>query len=180
MDLELGAKIRSLRQKQNLSIEQVAERSGLSKGLISQIERDMTGPTVASLWKIAKALNVNINYFFDEENEFEPLVRKDERKIIQVKGKRKYELLCPDLKRAIEMLWIEIEPGESSSRDLISHDGEECGVVIRGKLQVVCGEKTYHLNEGDSIYLDSTTPHRYFNISNEPCTSVWAMVPPSF
>ncbi len=179
--MELGDKIRSLRLKQKISIEQLAAMTGLSKGLISQIERDLTGPSVASLWKISKALNVTMNYFFDEYDDFNQVVRKNERKKIMMKDKsRTYELLCPNLKNKIEMLWIEIKPGDSNSEDRISHEGEECGVVLKGSLRVLSGDKIYDLEEGDSIYLDSTIPHRYMNTGDVPSISVWAMVPPSF
>ncbi len=179
--MELGDKIRSLRLKQKISIEQLSSLTGLSKGLISQIERDITGPSVASLWKISKALNVTMNYFFDEYDDFNQVVKKDERKKIMMKnGDRTYELLCPNLKNQIEMLWIEIEPNDSNSDELISHEGEECGVVLKGALRVLSGDKIYDLEQGDSIYLDSTIPHRYINMGNIKSVSVWAMVPPSF
>lgn len=179
--MELGDKIRSLRQKQKTSIEQLSVKTGLSKGLISQIERDITGPSVASLWKISKALNVTMNYFFDEYADFNQVVHKDERKkILMRKGGRVYELLSPDLKKQIEMLWIEIQPHEQKEDELISHDGEECGVVLKGTLRVISGEKIYDLVEGDSIYLDSTIPHKYLNMGDEASISVWSMVPPSF
>ncbi|HKM01192.1 MAG TPA: XRE family transcriptional regulator, partial [Sedimentibacter sp.] len=138
--MEVGEKIRSLRHKQKISIEQLSAMSGLSKGLISQIERDITGPSVASLWKISKALNVTMNYFFDEYDDFNQIVRKDERKkLIMRKSTRVYELLSPDLKKQIEMLMIEIKPNENISAELISHDGEECGVVIKGTLRIISG-----------------------------------------
>ena len=159
--MEVGEKIRSLRHKQKISIEQLSAMSGLSKGLISQIERDITGPSVASLWKISKALNVTMNYFFDEYDDLNQIVRKDERKkLIMRKSSRVYELLSPDLKKQIEMLMIEIKPNENISAELISHDGEECGVVIKGTLRIISGDNIYDLQEGDSIYLDSTIPHQ--------------------
>lgn len=179
--MELGEKIRSLRLKQKISIEQLSGMTGLSKGLISQIERDITGPSVASLWKVSKALNVTMNYFFDEYDDFNQVVRKEERKKLMMgRADRIYELLSPDLKKQIEMLWIEIEPNECNTDELISHDGEECGVVVKGSLRVLSGEKVYDLNEGDSIYLDSTIPHKYLNMGEVESVSVWAMVPPSF
>lgn len=179
--MELGSKIRKLRQKQNVSIEQLADLTGLSTGLISQIERDITGPSVASLWKISKALSVSMNYFFDELEEENPIVRKKERKKIQLQNSNiTYELLCPNLKKQIEMLMIEIEPGECSTEDLISHEGEECGIVLKGTLKVKWGDKEYDLEEGDSIYLDSTIPHRYVNNGKEKSISIWSMTPPSF
>ena len=179
--MEVGEKIRSLRHKQKISIEQLSAMSGLSKGLISQIERDITGPSVASLWKISKALNVTMNYFFDEYDDLNQIVRKDERKkLIMRKSSRVYELLSPDLKKQIEMLMVEIKPNENISAELISHDGEECGVVIKGTLRIISGDNIYDLQEGDSIYLDSTIPHQYLNMGEELSVSVWAMVPPSF
>lgn len=180
--MELGGKIRELRQAENISIEQLSEKTGLSTGLISQIERGITGPSVASMWKIAKALNVSMHYFFDEIQEENPIVRKDQRKKIMLPNSNiTYELLSPDLKnRKMECLLIEIQPGECSTEDLISHEGEECGYVIKGTLKVKWGNKEYLLNEGDSIYFDSTVPHRYVNPGEDVCVSIWSMIPPSF
>ena len=180
--MELGSKIRELRQAQNISIEQLSEKTGLSTGLISQIERNITGPSVASMWKIAKALSVSMNYFFDEIEEDNPIVRRDQRKKIMLPNSNiTYELLSPDLRdKKIECLLIEIEPGECSTEDQISHEGEECGYVIQGTLKVKWGNKEYVLGEGDSIYFDSTVPHRYVNAGNVKCISIWSMVPPSF
>ena len=92
--MQLGSKIRSLRKEQKISIEQLAQMSELSIGLISQMERDLTVPSVWSLWKVAKALQVHINYFFDEYENDNPVVRKDERKkIILPNSNVTYELL---------------------------------------------------------------------------------------
>lgn len=179
--MELGNKIRELRMSQNITIEQLAEKTGLSTGLISQIERDKTGPSVASLWKIAKALNTSMNYFFEEYEKHDPVVKKKERKkIILPNSNITYELLCPDLTRKIEFLLVKIKPGECNYDDQISHEGEECGLVLKGRLKVKWGSKEYILEEGDSIYFDSTVPHRYVNIGDKTAISVWAMVPPSF
>lgn len=179
--MEFGAKIRKLRQEQSISIEQLAERTKLSTGLISQVERNITGPSVTTLWKIAKALNASINYFFDEYEEMDPVVRKDMRKkIILPNSKVTYELLSPNLKGKIEHLLVEIEPGQYNTKELISHEGEECGYIIKGILKVKLGDKEYILQEGDSIYFDSNIPHRYVNAGNEKVVSIWAMTPPSF
>lgn len=91
-----------------------------------------------------------------------------------------YELLSPDLNRKIEFLYITIKPGDYSSKDLVTHEGEECGIVIKGRLMVKMKDKEYILEEGDSIYFDSTIPHKYINIGDEECISIWAMTPPSF
>ena len=77
-------------------------------------------------------------------------------------------------------MYITIKEGEESSGDLVVHEGEECGLVIKGRLLVKTAENEYILEEGDSIYFNSTIPHRYINIGNDTCESVWAMTPPSF
>ncbi len=179
--MELGGKIRELRKQKKMSIDQLSKVTELSTGLISQLERNMISPNVAALWKISAALEVNMNYFFDEPEEQDPIVRKGERKKIQLpNSKITYELLCPNLKKAMEVLYITIEPGECSTEDKIAHEGEECGIVLKGSLKVKWGNKEYLLNEGDSIYLDSTTPHRYVNNGDEVSVSIWTMTPPSY
>lgn len=103
--MQLGKKIRSLRKELGKSLEDLAKESGLSIGLLSQIERDITGPSVESLWKIAKALNVSMNYFFDNYEENNPVVRKNERKQLKLPNSNvTYELLSPNLNRKIEFL----------------------------------------------------------------------------
>ena len=184
MEIDIGTKIRNLRKKNNITISQLSDATKLSTGLISQIERNMVSSSVESLWRISKALNVSIGYFFDEEPEIkspEPIVRKDKRKIIKTSdSKAVYELLCPDLTKKIEFLNITLQPMDSNAKDLISHEGEEAGIIIKGKMLIKYGDKEYILNEGDSIYLDSTIPHRYINIGKDVCVSIWAMTPPSF
>lgn len=179
--MELGYKIRKLRQAKGMSIEKLSELTGLSTGLISQIERDITGPSVASLWEIAKSLEVPINYFFDEYEKKDPIVRKDSRKKLNIPNSNiTYELLCPDLTKKMESLMVEIQPGQCSNDELIGHEGEECGYIIQGTLKVKWGNKEYILNEGDSIYFDSTVPHRFVNLGEDVSISIWTMTPASF
>ena len=77
------------------------------------------------------------------------------------------------------MLLIELEP-KQEDRQVITHTGEECGFVLRGKMVVVLGDEEYELAEGDSIYFDSSIPHRFINRGEEKCVSIWAMTPPTF
>ncbi|TZE83025.1 cupin domain-containing protein [Calorimonas adulescens] len=178
--MELGTKLRSLRKDKHMSIEQLAEKAGLSIGLISQIERNLNSPTVSTLYKIAQALDTHIGYFFDDDKQG-AVVRKDERRVIKLpKSNRTYEMLSPDMKRKMEFLLVRIQPGECDNTEQLSHQGEECGLVLSGRMMVKWGDMEYILEEGDSIYFDSSVPHRYFNIGDTECISVWAMTPPSF
>jgi len=181
--LKLGNKIRNLRKKKKMTIEKLANKAGLSAGMISQIERDKIGISVSSLWKISNALEVFIGYFFDEEKpENNPIVRRDNRKKIELDNSNAiYELLIPNLLGKIEFLQLKIEPGDSSNdKEQITHEGEECGIVIQGQLLVKLGNKEYILNEGDSIRVNSTIPHRYINNGDITSISLWAITPPKF
>jgi transcriptional regulator with XRE-family HTH domain len=183
MEINIGKKIKELRKEKGMSIAELANKSELSAGLISQIERNLVTPSIVSLWKIAKSLEVSVGYFFDEDvKDFpNPVVKKNNRKRIIISNDNAiYELLSPDLNRKIEFLYITLKPGDYSSEDFVTHEGEECGIVIKGKLMVKMKNREYILEEGDSIYFDSSIPHRYINIGDDVCESVWAMTPPSF
>ena len=183
MNINIGEKIKELRKNKGMIISDLAEQSELSSGIISQIERDMVSPSIVTLWKIAQSLGVSVGYFFDEEpkNSISPVITKNNRKTISASSNNAiYELLSQDLNRKIEFLYITIKAGDYSTKDFVTHEGEECGIVIKGRLMVKTNNEEYILEEGDSIYFDSMTPHRYINIGEEVCESVWAMTPPSF
>lgn len=183
IDIDIGIKIKELRKDKKMNISDLANDAELSPGLISQIERNIVTPSIVSLWKIAQSLGVSVGYFFEEEtkNNISPVVKKNSRKrIIASNNNAIYELLSADLNRKIEFLYITIKVGDYSSKDFVTHEGEECGLVLKGKLMVKMENEEYILEEGDSIYFDSTIPHRYINIGDEVCESVWAMTPPSF
>src|SRR6056297_2067352 len=182
MDVNIGNRVRVLRKSKNMSIAELSEMSGVSTGLISQIERELVVPSVVNLWKLAQTLDKNIGYFFDEglkENDI--IVRKDERKKLTInKSKGIYELLTPNLNNKIEFLMITIKSGDESNVDMLKHEGEECGLILKGTLTVKINDDEYIMNEGDSIYFSSEMPHRYLNKHEGDCVSVWAMTPPSF
>ena len=183
LDIDIGKKIKKLRKEQDMSIADLAEKSGISCGLISQIERNMGNPSISSLWSIAQSLGVPISYFFQENNAVQanPVVKKSNRKKILISNSNAiYELLSSDLNRKIEFLYITIKPEDCSTENLTAHEGEECGIVIEGKLMVETAEGNHILEEGDSIYFESTIPHRYVNIGDKVCISIWAITPASF
>lgn len=183
MDIDVGSKIKTIRKKKNMSIASLASQSGISAGMISQIENRKVVPSITVMWKIAKTLGVNIGYFFDETIDQlpNPVVRKDERKKILIgKSKCLYEMLTPDLNRKIEYLLITLEAKSEKTRDFVNHEGEECGYVIQGVLKVHLQDTVYDLYEGDSISFNSNIPHYFENAGEGKCISIWAMTPPSF
>ena len=90
-----------------------------------------------------------------------------------------YDLLSPDLQRKIEFIFIHY-PGGSKQEEMYSHEGEECGIILQGRLKGYIGDQTIILEEGDSIYLESTIPHRWENPEQTDTKAIWAITPPSF
>lgn len=180
---DIGARLRALRKKQGLSIATLAERSGVSTGLISQIEREMVVPTVVSIYRISQALGTEIGYFFPAPSPRPyDLLHEGQRKlIITGDGTSRYELLNPDLPdRILDMVKVTLKGGQSFDHDCISHAGAECGYVLSGVLTVLLNEQAVELFPGDSLSYDSTLPHKYINNGPEDCVSIWAMTPKFF
>lgn len=170
-----GQKIKKLRSEQNLSLKELSDKSGVSVSMISQIERRNTDPTLTTLYKLCKGLDVSISTLLGADEQALQLVRKIDRKSINFpQSNSKYELLTPINEGTIEMLMIHLEPGQVDQQ-LVEHSGEECGYVVKGEMTIVLGDAEYILYEGDSIRFKSTTPHRFFNHSKETAISVWAM-----
>ena len=181
--MTLGQKIQELRQKHNYTLRQLSKKSGCSLGFLSQVERDMVSPTIASLKKIADALDVNLIHFFDEPvNSQKIIVRKNERnKLVNPKSKVTYELLRPQFSEtSIQALIMKLEPGAFSGNDYHTHEGDEFALVISGQLEIHVGDDIYVLEPGDSALYKSTIPHKWKNPLDEPAEVIWVNTPPSF
>lgn len=180
MQLEIGNRLRTLRKQKGLSILQLSKLSEVSTGMISQIERDLVVPTVVSIWRIAKALDTNINYFFDgNEAEEEFIIRRGEhREILTNRGNSSYKVLTPSRNEGmLEVILITLKGGQEYDQQCVHHDGEECGYVLSGVLTVQLNGAQWELYPGDSIYFKSSLPHRYMNFGEEDCVSIWSMTP---
>ncbi|MBN6186548.1 helix-turn-helix transcriptional regulator [Aneurinibacillus sp. BA2021] len=171
-----GERVREFRRQQNYTLKQLADKTGVSAGLLSQIERGLVDPTVGTFWKICTALHAPITNFFPESEKMYHVMRRENRESVELTESHiRYHFLHRMKQGKIEMLLVEIQPGELSERELVSHPGEEIGFVYQGELQVLFGEEVVHLREGDSIYFASTVPHRYMNPGTVPSFSIWAM-----
>jgi len=170
-DLNLGQKIKTLRQRKGLSLPQMAEKTNLSKPLLSQIESEVVAPPVATLLKISKALNVNIGYFFqvEESGKKAVVVRKNERKQIfrrihedSSKVGYYYESLAyPKADKHMEPFQVQFEVKKKEDLLFFNHKGEEFVFVLEGQLEFNYEEETYLLEPGDSLYFDSSLPHAF-------------------
>jgi len=177
----LSKKIRAKRTEKNMSLKELAEKTGLTASFLSQVERGFAEPSITSLRQIAKALDVPIFYFLIDEQRPNPVVRKNERKILKLpKSHLSYELLSPDLNRKMEIMIGRLDVGASSVDGFSTHPGEECIYVIQGSMKVVVGEEEYVLEEGDSIYYFAEMPHRLENCGDVELVFLSAITPPRF
>ncbi len=181
----LGVSIRHARQRRRLTIQQVAETSGLSISFISQVERDLVSPSVNSLQKISRALGMQIGGFFedkDHKGKASRVVRAHERPRLIYPGRTEEEyLLTPVRSKKLQILYYRLRPGATSGETPYSHDSEEeCGIVLRGSLEVTVAGENHTLNAGDTITFESTLPHAWRNKSQEECEALWVVTPPGY
>lgn len=168
-EMHVGEKIKKLREERGLSLPELAEKSGFSSALLSQIENHMISPPLGTLIKIGQALEVPIGHFFEDKSEAPfVIVRADERKHISrvaskegVKFGYRYESLAQDKKnRYMEPFLVTLEPATKKDRNSYSHEGEEFIFVLDGEMEVTLEDHTDILKPGDCIYFDSKLRHR--------------------
>ena len=167
----IGAKIGSIRESRNLTIEDVSERAGVSVEQIERIEGDVEIPSLAPLFKIARVLGVRLGTFLDDHDQLGPVVSraidtKDRNAIrftnnstVNRKHMEYYSLSQDKAGRHMEPFLIDIEASEHTDFKLSSHEGEEFIYVLEGTVEIIYGKETYILEAGDSIYYDSIVAH---------------------
>lgn len=160
----LGAGIRAERLRQDLTLAQLAARTGLSASALSQIERGVTDPSIGSLRRIASALQVPFFQFLLERESPDPVVRKAARRTISFPNRSlQYQLLTPNLRGPFEILAMDLAPGAASGDEPLGHDSEECMLILHGEVDVEVAGVTYALGAGDSISIQRNAPHRVVN-----------------
>ena len=181
----LGGVVRRARQKQQLTLQQVADRSNLSVSYLSQIERNLMTPTVGALKRIAAALDLPAGdlTFAKAASASQSMVavlRRGERKRVGFpQSSIGYELLTPDLRRRVSALWLTAEPGADSGPAL-THEGEDIVVVLNGQLSIEVAGTWHDLKAGDSIYFNSALSHRWCNRRKQAAQAIWVSSPPYF
>ena len=208
----IGDRLRAIRLQNGLTLADLSTKAGVSKSMLSRIERNDSAPTTTTLHKIASALGVALADLFDDRGGGDPdalrdrdappvvardrsldpgatrngngapavaVVRERQRKRLIMPWGADYEMLCPDMQHAIEFIQIDYPVG-GGSRELYSHDGEECGVVLEGRFRGFVGDQELILEAGDSVYYSSSIPHRWENAGDVEAKAIWAVTPPSF
>jgi transcriptional regulator with XRE-family HTH domain len=185
-DLWLGQQIRALRRAQKLSLAQLAERSDLSIGNLSQIERGVRSPSVRSLQRLSECLKVPIADLFQTRGlppaaELGTILRRKARPTLNLsKNGCHKELLTPMMPGMLQLLLVTLDPGGSSGSEHYSHKGEEAGVVIAGAMKLWIEDQAYILKEGDSFRFKSTRRHRFESASKQITRVIWAITPPIY
>lgn len=174
-DLRIGRQIRSLRLERELSLAELAEKTGISVGALSQIERGMTSLRVKVIWPLAAALDVEPSVLLSEPEE--PVndlyvVRHDHRRPIPVRSEGiAKELLSPP-GAALTGMIVTVEPNGGTAESY-AHKGHEFGLVLSGECELVIDSAKYRMREGDSFAFRSPLPHSFRNPGDKPCAIVW-------
>jgi transcriptional regulator with XRE-family HTH domain len=183
----IGAKLRQWRQENGMTLSDVARAVELSVGYISQIERGLANPSLETLKRLTDVLGQTVGALFSNESAAPAgslaysVSKRGQRKRIQYPGSGiSNELLSPDLRHQMEVIWVEAPAGATSGGHPHSHAGEECGIVLNGEMIFWVGEDEVRLEPGDAIYLDSSVPHRWTAGPAGLLRAVWLITPPTF
>jgi len=178
--MKIGERIRNLRQLSNLTQEELAERANLTKGFISQIERDLTSISLDSLVQILDALDEDISEFFRGTVEEKIVYRQEDRVAIEKEGVERFDLMVPgSTNRRLEPILITLRQGQATPKER-PHEGEEFGYVLQGKVNLRFGKEIVQLKKGECFYFWAEKEHWLQNASSEETTILWISSPPSF
>ncbi len=174
-----GQRFRRLRTRRGLSLAQVARATGVSIGFLSALERGQMRSSIATLRRIARFYRTNILSLFETAGDNPRLVRPHQRKILETTPDVRMELLAWG-NTVMEPHLFRIKPGGGSGESY-SHEGEEFLHVLRGQFDIsLDGKEHYHLKPGDSLYFESSTPHRWKNPGRKETWLLWINTPPTF
>ena len=177
--MDIGAKLKELRILKGLTQEELADRAELSKGFISQLERDLTSPSIATLMDILQCLGTSIGEFFNETPEEQIVFGKTdyfEKHDLELKNEIKW--IIPNAqKNMMEPILLTLEPGGETYPDN-PHEGEEFGYVLQGNISIHIGSKTHKAKKGESFYFVSDKKH--YLSSKAGAVLIWVSSPPSF
>jgi len=170
-----------LRRKRGLTSRELATGVQVTSSLISQIEHNKTSPSLDSLRRIAKVLGVPLIYLLLEDDLEPQVVRKRERHIVRLEDSQlRVSFLSPFPPQDLELVLLELPPGKVAWAKSRSHEGQECRLVFKGTIRAYYGEKTYLLEEGDSILWNGTVPHLIENVGDSDAQLLIALTPPGY
>lgn len=176
----IGKKIYDRRKELNLSLRTLGKMTNLSASFLSQVENDLTSPSISSLQAIATALRIPMFTFLDDDNQTEVVVRRDARKKLSFPHSHiVYELLTSDLSRQMMAFLVRLEPGARYQAQRLYRPTEEMMYVLQGEMDICVGERIYRLNTGDCIYYDGMQLKEYVSVGEKELCVLCSMTPPA-
>ena len=177
--MDLGGKIKQMRNQLGLTQEELADRCELTKGYISQLENNLNSPSITALTDILSALGSNLAEFFQEEQEEKVVFTKDEF-IEKDSDGVVWNWLIPNAqKNMLEPVLVELAEDTSTAGD-IPHEGEEFGYVLEGKIAIALGNKRHICKKGEAFYYSASKPHSIINKGRGKAKFIWISTPPNF
>lgn len=182
MSIDVGAHLKAVRMMYGLSQRELAKRAGVTNGTISLIEQNRVSPSVSSLKKVLDGVPMSLAEFFTLDLQVNPQVFYTREELTDI-GDGDVSLRLVAAKRpgrAMTIMHERYRPKADTGADMLSHKGEEGGVVVAGRIELTVGVHSRVLTPGDAYYFSSAVPHRFRNVGEEPCEIISASTPPSF
>ncbi len=178
--MEIGDKVKRLRLQRGLTQEELAARTELTKGFISQLERDIASPSIATLMDILEALGTDIAAFFNETQNEKVVYRAEDMFVKEADDGGAVRWLVTNAQRnALEPILVTLPSGAGTEPD-DPHEGEEFGYVLQGSVWLLLGEQRFRVRRGDSFYFRPVAPHCLRNAGRAEARVRWVSTPPSF
>ncbi|MDQ0362610.1 helix-turn-helix domain-containing protein [Breznakia pachnodae] len=177
--MNIGLKIKELRMKNNLTLEELAIRSELTKGFLSQLERNLTSPSIATLDDILEVLGTNLSDFFKEDKNNKFIFREEDYYINEKDGATTKFIVPNAQKNDMEPILLTLAPN-SESQVVEPHDGEEFGYVLEGVVELTNGGRKDIMHKGETFYLNGRHTHYLKNTGDHKAEILWIISPPNF
>ena len=177
--MDIGSRIKHMRKQTGLTLEELASRSELSKGFLSQLERNLTSPSIATLDDILEALGSSLSEFFREDKDERYVFRKADFYVDERESHTVNWIVPNSQRHRMGPVLIEL-PAGGKSFEMAPHDGEEFAYVLEGSVTLNCDGKLYNLRKGETFYLQGKSYHYIFNERKNPAKVLWVSTPPLF
>ena len=180
MSVDGGGRLKAVRLSQNLTQRDLAGRAGVTNGMISMIEQNKHSPSVATLNRLIDALGLSFAEFFSIELPPLPQVFYRKSDLVRLtEGKVRFQVVAAErADKTVQMLHETYEPGGDTGAEMLTHEGEECGIVLEGEIELTVGDQRRVLGPGDAYYFESSIPHRFRNVSKKQAVIISACSPP--
>jgi transcriptional regulator with XRE-family HTH domain len=179
--VELGERIRAIRQLRRRTLKEIATAAGISESFLSQLERGRTNATIATLQRLATALGIEVSDLFSTGSTRPRVIRRDGREFVAWGSQGLKALLTPKPFHSLEVVVARFEPGGSTGDEPYTHgDSEELLIVVEGSVHMQLGTEIHDVTAGDSVHYQSSTPHRVSNPYDETAEVLFVISPPSY